>query len=57
MPAHGFRNATLDGLVRGGLATIEPRTLRTCTRRITVVWVTITKVGREVVAAQRAPLV
>jgi hypothetical protein len=46
MLAHGFTDATLNSLVRDGLATIQPGTVRTGTRRITVVWVAITKVGR-----------
>jgi hypothetical protein len=52
MLAHGFTNATLNSLMREGLATIEPGAMRTGTRRITVVWVAITEVGREVIAAQ-----
>jgi hypothetical protein len=52
MLAHGFTNATLDGLVRDGLATIQPGTVRTGTRRITVVWVTITEVGLGVRTVQ-----
>jgi hypothetical protein len=51
MLAHGFTNAMLNGLVREGLATIEPGTVCTGSRRITVVWVAITDVGREVIAA------
>jgi hypothetical protein len=53
MLAHGFSNATLDGLVRDGLAVIQPGTVRTGTRRITIVWVKITEVGLGVLAAQR----
>jgi hypothetical protein len=53
MLAHGFTNATLDSLVRDGLATIQPGTMRTGTRRITVIWVAITETGRGVLAAQR----
>jgi hypothetical protein len=52
MLAHGFTNATLNGLVRDGLATIQPGTVRTGTRRITVVWVAITDVGRGMIAAK-----
>ena len=52
MMAHGFTNATLNGLVRDGLATIQPGTVRTGTRRITVVWVAITDVGRGMIAAK-----
>ena len=53
MLAHGFTNATLNGLVRDGLAVVQPGTVCTGTRRITVVWVTITEVGLGVLAAQR----
>jgi hypothetical protein len=35
--------------VREGLATIEPGTVHTGTRRITVVWVAITDVGRATI--------
>jgi hypothetical protein len=52
MLAHGFTNATLNSLARDGLATVQPGTVRTGTRRITVVWVAITEVGRRVLAAQ-----
>lgn len=52
MLAHGFTNAMLDGLVRDELAIIEPGTMRTGTRRITVVWVAITEIGRKVIRAQ-----
>jgi hypothetical protein len=52
MLAHGFKNEMLDRLVRDGLATIQPGTVRTGTRQITVVWVTITKAGRRVLAVQ-----
>jgi hypothetical protein len=45
MLAQGFTNAMLNGLVRDGLATIQPGTMRTGTRRVTVVWVAITEVG------------
>jgi hypothetical protein len=38
--------------VRDGLATIQPGTVRTGTRRITVVWVAITDVGRGMIAAK-----
>jgi len=48
MLAHGFTNATLNGL-----AVVQPGTVCTGTRRITVVWVTITEVGLGVLAAQR----
>jgi hypothetical protein len=46
MLAHGFTNAMLDRMVCDGLATIQPGTMRTSTRRITVIWVAITEIGR-----------
>jgi hypothetical protein len=49
---YGFTNAMLNGLVREGLATIEPGTVCAGSRRITVVWVAISDFGREVIAAQ-----
>jgi hypothetical protein len=52
MLAHGFTNAVLDSLERDGLVTLQPGTVRTGTRRITVVWVAITDNGRAVVAVQ-----
>ena len=52
MLAHGFTNAMLDSLERDGLVALQPGTVRTGTRRITVVWVAITDTGRAVVAAQ-----
>jgi hypothetical protein len=52
MLAHGFTNALLDSFQRDGLVNLQPGTVRTGTRRITVVWVVITDVGRAVVAAQ-----
>jgi hypothetical protein len=51
MLAHGFTNATLNGLVREGLGTIQPGTVRTGTRRITIAWVAITEFGRGMIAA------
>jgi hypothetical protein len=39
MLAHGFTNAMLDGLERDRLVILQPGTVRTGTRRITVVWV------------------
>jgi hypothetical protein len=51
MLAHGFTNAMLDGLVRDGQATMAPGTVRTGTRRITIVWIAISDVGREVLVA------
>jgi hypothetical protein len=35
----------LNGLVRDGLATIQPGTMRAGARRVTVVWVAITDVA------------
>jgi hypothetical protein len=51
MLAHGFTNVMLDGLERDGLVTLQPGTVRTGTRRITVVWVAITDLGRGLLAA------
>jgi hypothetical protein len=53
--AHGFTNALLDRLARDGLATIQPRTMRTGTRRITVVWVAITDAGQRALNCSRIP--
>jgi hypothetical protein len=52
MLAQGFTNALFDSLTRDGLVTMQPGTVRTGTRRITVVWVVITDAGRAVAAAQ-----
>ena len=52
MLAHGFTNAMLDSLEHDGLVTLQPGTVRTGTRRITVVWVAITDNGRAVLAVQ-----
>ena len=54
MLAHGFTNATLDRLARDGLATIQPATMRTGTRRISVVWVAITEAGQRALADKRS---
>jgi hypothetical protein len=48
--AHGFTNTLLDRLARDGLATIQPGTMHAGTRRITVVWVTITDAGQRALA-------
>ena len=53
MLAHGFTNALLDRLARDGLAAIQPGTIRTGTRRITVVWVVITEAGQRALADNR----
>jgi len=50
MLAHGFSNVMLDKLVRDGLAILQPGTVRSGTRRITVVWMTITDIGRGALA-------
>jgi hypothetical protein len=52
MLAHGFGNAMLDKLVRDGLTTLQPGTVRSGTRRITVVWMTVTDIGRRALAAE-----
>jgi hypothetical protein len=51
--AHGFTNALLDQLARDGLATIQPGTICTSTRRITVIWVAITEAGQRALADKR----
>jgi hypothetical protein len=51
--AHGFTNALLDRLAGDGLATIQPGTICTSTRRITVIWVEITEAGRRALADKR----
>jgi hypothetical protein len=51
MLAHGFSNAMLDDLERDGSVTLQPGTVRTGTRRITVIWVAITDHGRALLAA------
>jgi hypothetical protein len=53
MLAHGFTTAVLDQLARDELATIQPGTMRTGTRRITVVWVEITEAGQRALADKR----
>jgi hypothetical protein len=50
MLAHGFTNATLDALVRDGLATAERRTMRAGRQPITVTWFAITEAGRQALA-------
>jgi hypothetical protein len=47
MLAHGFGIGTLHDLVRNGLATAEPRTVRARRRLIKVMWMTITDAGRR----------
>jgi hypothetical protein len=53
MLAHGFPNTLLDRLAHDGLTTIQPGTMCTGTRRITVVWVAITEAGLRALANQR----
>jgi hypothetical protein len=53
MLAHGFTNGLLDWLARHGLVAIQPGTIRTGTRRITVVWVAITEAGQQALADKR----
>jgi hypothetical protein len=43
----------LDRLAHDGLTTIQPGTMCTGTRRITVVWVAITEAGLRALANQR----
>jgi hypothetical protein len=50
MLAHGFTNATLDILVRGGLATAEQREMRAGRQAIKVIWLTIIDAGRLALA-------
>jgi hypothetical protein len=48
--AHGFKDTILNGLVRHGLATAQPGTMRVGRRKIDVVWVMITDAGRRALA-------
>jgi hypothetical protein len=50
--AHGFTNAMLERLVLGGLAILQPGTARAGTRRIIVIWMTITDTGRDALAGE-----
>ena len=47
MFAHGFSAKMLADLVRDGLATIEPGTVRASGRQIEVMWLMITNAGRK----------
>jgi hypothetical protein len=47
MLAHGFSAKMLADLVRDGLATIEPGTVRASVRQIEVMWLMITEAGRQ----------
>jgi hypothetical protein len=49
MLVHGFTNVMLDRLVSDGLAAMETKVVLAGTRRITVVWVALTDVGRRAV--------
>jgi hypothetical protein len=42
----------LDRLVRDGLATLQPGTVRAGARRVTVFWMTITDAGLGVLAEE-----
>jgi hypothetical protein len=53
MLANGFTNALLDRLALDGLVAIQPGTIRTGTRRMTVVWVVITEAGQRALADKR----
>jgi hypothetical protein len=46
MLAHGFKAELLAALVRDGLATTQPGTIRAGKRQVKVVWVMITDAGR-----------
>jgi hypothetical protein len=48
MLAHGFGTKMLADLIRDGLATTQPGTVRTGSRQIEVMWMMITDVGRQV---------
>jgi hypothetical protein len=50
MLAHGFKAELLALLVRNGLATTQPGTMRAGGRQIKVVWVMITDVGQRALA-------
>jgi hypothetical protein len=47
MLAHGFSSKMLADLVRDGLATTEPGTVRANGRKIEVMWMMITETGRR----------
>jgi DNA-binding PadR family transcriptional regulator len=50
MLAHGFTYATLDTLLRDGLATAERREVRGGRQPIKVIWLTISDIGRLALA-------
>jgi hypothetical protein len=47
MLAHGFKAELLAALVRDGLATAQPGTIRVGGRQLGVVWVMITDAGHR----------
>jgi hypothetical protein len=47
MLAHGFKAELLAALVRDGLATTQPGTIRAGKRQVKVVWVMITDAGHR----------
>ena len=47
MLAHGFKAELLAALVRDGLATTQPGTIRAGNRQVNVVWVMITDAGHR----------
>jgi hypothetical protein len=49
MLAHGFSSKMLADLIRDGLATTEPGTVRANGRQIEVMWMMITEAGRQAV--------
>jgi hypothetical protein len=50
MLAHGFKAELLAALLREGLATKQPGTIRAGGRRLGVVWVMITDAGQRALA-------
>jgi hypothetical protein len=50
MLAHGFKAELLAALVRQGLATTQPGTIRAGRRQVEVVWVMITDAGQRALA-------
>jgi len=52
MLAHGFKAELLAALVRDGLATTQPGTIRVGGRQLGVVWVMITDAGHRALSGQ-----
>ena len=50
MLAHGLKNVMLNGLVRDGLATATPGTVRAGKRQLEVIRMRITDAGRQALA-------